>query len=212
MEYNTQRKKMMIPEYGRNIQKMIDFVVTVEDRDQRNQLSKYIMHIMANMNPTVRETSNYKQKLWDHMHAMSNFKLDIEGPFPKPEPQTFFARPKKIPYSDDKIKYRHYGKNIEMMVQSILEMEEGEEKTVLVKILANHMKKSYLNWNRDSVSDLLIFKQLEELSGGKLKLTEDEHLTASSELITPVSKSQKKKKYSQKNSNNGRRRNYSQKY
>ncbi len=207
MEYNTQRKKMIIPEYGRNVQKMIDYAVTIEDRDERNRTAKYIVSVMANMHPSIRETNDYEHKLWDHMFIMSDYRLDVDSPFPKPEPKTVNARPDKIPYSEDKIKYKHYGKNLEKIIDAAKDMEEGEEKDILTLFIANQMKKLYLTWNRDTVDDELILKQLEILSDGKLKLDKDTVLIESGQLVPQKTRNKKKKKTS-----NGRKRNYSQRY
>ncbi len=210
MEYNTQREKMFIPEYGRNVQKMIHYVVSIEDREERNRTARFIVSVMANMHPTLRETNDFEHKLWDHMHIMADYKLDVDGAFDKPEAQIVKAHPNRIPYSEDQIRYKHYGKNMEKMIQAAIDMEEGEEKSVLVTIIANHMKKSYLNWNRDAVRDDLIIKQLDELSDKQLHLAQDVELTDAS-ILVPPQKRVKKKKQSPKNSN-PRRRNYSQRY
>jgi len=207
MEYNTQRKKMIIPEYGRNVQKMIDYAVGIEDREERTKTAKFIVSVMANMHPAIRETNDYEHKLWDHMFIMSDFKLDVDAPFPKPEPKTVNSRPDKIPYSEDKIKYKHYGKNLEKIIDAAKNMEEGEEKEILTLFIANQMKKLYLTWNRDTVDDELILKQLEILSEGKLTLDKETVLIDSGQLVPQKSRNKKKKKAS-----NGRKRNYSQRY
>ncbi len=209
MEYNTQRKKMYIPEYGRNVQKMIDYAVIIKDREERNRTAKFIVSIMANMHPAIRETNDYEHKLWDHMFIMSGYKLDVDSPFPKPLPQIINSSPDKIAYSEDKIRYKHYGKNIEKIIKAAINMEDDEEKKALITIIANHMKKSYLIWNRNSVSDELIKRHLGELSKGILSVPEDVELTDAAILAPPLPRSKKKK--SQK-SNNGRKRNYSSRY
>ncbi len=209
MEYNTARDKMAIPEYGRNIQKMIKHVIGIEDRVERNKAAKHIVEIMANMHPQIREVSDYSHKLWDHLYFISDFKLDVDAPFPPPEKAAIMRKPDKLEYSEDHIRYKHYGKHLANMIKYAAEMEEGPEKKETTLMIANQMKRSYLNWNRDSVSDRMILNQLEELSGGKLKLDEDVNLVATSEVL--AGNRSKKKKNTQSKSNNGRRKKYGRK-
>jgi hypothetical protein len=183
MEYNTTRKQMVIPEYGRNIQEMIEYTCAIEDREKRNKSAKFIINVMSQMHPQVRDSVDYKHKLWDHLHIISDFKLDVDAPFPPPSPLTLSTKPEHLSYHDKEIAYRHYGKNIALIIEKAIEYEEGPEKDALVKIIAIHLKKSYLNWNRDSVSDELIEEHLRVLSQGKLKLKEDVRLTTTSDLL-----------------------------
>ncbi len=208
MEYNTAREKMAIPEYGRNIQKMVLHVVNLEDRKERTAAARRIVEIMANMHPQVREESDYLHKLWDHLYIISDFKLDVDSPYPPPEKEVIQRRPEKLQYSENHIRFKHYGKHLENMIAYVSALEEGPEKKDLTLMIANQMKRAYLNWNRDSVSDKLILKQLEELSGGKLKLEEDVQLVASSEVL---SGNRSKKKKNTQNKNNGRRKKYGRK-
>ncbi len=210
MEYNTARNKLTIPEYGRNIQKMVQHVVNLEDRAERTAAAKRIVEIMANMHPQVREESDYLHKLWDHLYFISDFKLDVDGPYPPPEKEVIERRPEKLQYSEDNIRFKHYGKHLEKMIQYVSELEEGPEKKELTLMIANQMKRSYLNWNRDSVSDKMILKQLEELSKGKLKLDEDVQLVSTSEVLAGT-RTKKKKNTQNKNNNNGRRKKYGRK-
>ncbi len=174
---------MIIPEYGRNIQEMILFTCTVEDREKRNKAAKFIVNIMAQMHPQVKDTIDYKRKLWDHMYIISNFQLDVDSPFPPPPPLTLSEKPEKISYHDKEIEFKHYGKNIAMIIEKATEFPEGPEKDALVKAIAIHLKKSYLNWNRESVTDELIEEHLKILSKGQLKLKEDVRLTTTSDLL-----------------------------
>ena len=174
---------MIIPEYGRNIQEMILFTCTVEDREKRNKAAKFIVNIMAQMHPQVKDTIDYKRKLWDHMYIISNFQLDVDSPFPPPPPLTLSEKPEKISYHDKEIEFKHYGKNIAMIIEKATEFPEGAEKDALVKAIAIHLKKSYLNWNRESVTDELIEEHLRILSKGQLKLKEDVRLTTTSDLL-----------------------------
>ncbi len=207
MEYNTQREKMKISEYGRNVQKMIDYTVSIEDKEKRTRAAYVIVSIMSQLNPGVKDSSDYQRTLWDHMHIISGFRLDVDGPFPAPTQEELFKKPDQIDYSDNFIKYRHYGKNIEGIINKAIEYEEGPEKEALILTIANHLKKSYLNWNRDSVNDETIIKHLYELSRGKLSLGEDIRMTATGDIL--ARNKLKKKKFPPKGKdNNGRRRSH----
>jgi hypothetical protein len=204
MEYNTTREKLVIPEYGRNVQKLIDYTVNIKDKDERTRMAYLVVNIMAQMNPQVRESGDYKRKLWDHMFIISDFKLDVDAPYPVPSPDQLTEKPTPIEYKENEIAYRHYGMKVELIIKKAREYEDGEEKDALVKTIANHLKKSYLNWNRDSVNDELIHQHLSELSEGKLKLSENEQLTATSENLAKT----RKKKFSRGKDNSGGRDNH----
>lgn len=168
-DYNTSRKQMVLPEYGRNIQKMVDYVKTIEDREERNKLATAIVGVMGNLNPHLRDINDFKHKLWDHLAIIANFELDIDFPYEIPKPEMFTEKPRQVDYGTHRIKYRHYGKSIETIIESAMELEDCEEKDKLINSIANHMKKTYLSWNRDSVEDSVIIKDLIELSGGKIE-------------------------------------------
>lgn len=170
MEYNTERVKMAIPEYGRNVQRMIEYAVSVKDREERNQVARAIISVMGQLNPHLRDVTDFKHKLWDHLFIISDFKLDVDSPYPIPNADTFKTKPDKLKYPENRIRYRHYGKIMEKIIQKAVEFEEGDEKKALTELIANSMKKSYFAWNRDSVTDEVIIEQLGELSKGKLKL------------------------------------------
>lgn len=173
MDYNSNRKHLVLPEYGRNVQKMVDFALTVEDREERNRVAKSIIAIMGNMYPHLRDVSDFRHKLWDHLAIMSDFKLDIDSPFESPTKEKLAEKPEKVPYNNQRIRYRHYGKTIESLIAKAVEIEESEEKEALILMIANHMKKSFINWNKDSVPDDKIFEDIVELSGGKLTVPEE---------------------------------------
>lgn len=187
-DYNTSRKKLALPEYGRNIQKMVDKVTAIENREERNQAARAMIGIMGNMNPHLRDVSDFKHKLWDHLALISDFKIDIDSPYPIPTLDTLNERPKPMSYNICSIKYKHYGKVIEMMIHKAAEMEEGEEKESLINLIANHMKKSYLTWNREMVSDEVIFHDLEELSEGKIKINKDQKLAETKDILAKTKK------------------------
>lgn len=188
IEYNTQRGKMFIPEYGRNIQKMVNYAASVENREERNRVAQSIIIVMGQLNPHLRDINDFKHKLWDHLFIISDFKLDVDSPYPKPTPETFEGKPQKVKYPYYNIKYRFYGKTIELMIQKAILMEEGELKSLLIHAIANHMKKSYLNWNKESVSDDVIMEHLSVLSNGKLKLGEDFKLNSTGDILARTKK------------------------
>eukprot|EP00764_Aduncisulcus_paluster_P003926 gnl/Carplike_NY0171/1620_a2188_358.p1 GENE.gnl/Carplike_NY0171/1620_a2188_358~~gnl/Carplike_NY0171/1620_a2188_358.p1 ORF type:complete len:197 (-),score=14.13 gnl/Carplike_NY0171/1620_a2188_358:483-1073(-) len=189
MDYNSKRKKLPLPEYGRNIQNMVDHVMTIENREERNRAAKTVIDVMGNLYPYLRDVAEFNHKLWDHLAIMTDFKLDIDYPFEPPSPSILTEKPNKVPYNQHNIKYKHYGLVMEKMVQKIPEFE-GEEKEVLTKQLANHMKKSFLLWNKDAVEDEKIFMDLEEISEGTFKMNPEMQLA---DIKTLIGKPKKKK-------------------
>ncbi len=193
MDYNSQRKKLPLPEYGRNIQTMVDHVATLEDRDERNHAAQTVIDVMGNLYPYLRDVAEFKHKLWDHLAIMTDFKLDIDYPYEPPSPDILTEKPNRVPYNQHHLKYRHYGLVIEKMIEAALKMGE-EEQQIMIEQLANHMKKLYLMWNKDSVEDEKILMDLEDLSGGRLKVPRDLNLSDTKAVFTK--KKKKKKKYS----------------
>jgi len=177
---------MALPEYGRNVQKMVDHIKTIEDRDERNRAAKTIISIMGNLNPHLRDVGDFKHKLWDHLALIADFGLDIDSPYPVPEPSKFFEKPKQVPYKQKDIRFLHYGRIIELMIDSASELEEGEEKEYLTTLIVNQMKKSYVTWNRGQVADEVIIGDMKLLSGGKLKMTDGVRILEVKDLIPPV--------------------------
>jgi hypothetical protein len=202
MEYNTTRELIPITEYGRNIKKMIDYTVSIEDREKRNRMAKAIVNVMSLMNPGMRDNYEHKHKLWDHLFILSDFKLDIDAPFPMPVNVGVDHKPEKIAYPSYNIAFKHYGNNIERIIKKAIEMEDGEQKTALILVIANQLKKSYLNWNRDSVTDEVIAEHLELMSQGKLKLAANVRLSDTRNILA-----NNKRKIVPKQNNNNQRRN-----
>jgi len=192
-DYNTQRKRMALPEYGRNVQKMVDHVKTIEDRDERNRAAKTVIQIMGNLNPHLRDEGDFKHKLWDHLALIANFDLDIDSPYPVPEPTKFREKPKQVPYQQGNIRYLHYGRIIELMIDAASEMEEGEEKEYLTTLIVNQMKKSYVTWNRSQVADEVIIGDMKLLSAGKLKMTDGVRILEVKELLPQTKRKQQGK-------------------
>ena len=183
LDYNTSRKLLVLPEYGRNIQKMVNLIVATEDKEERNNLAKAIIQIMGNMNPHLRDISDFKHKLWDHLAIMSDFKLDIDYPYDPPARETFTTKPRRVEYNTNEIKFKHYGRIIERLIAAATQMEESKEKETLIQVIANHMKKSYLTWNKDAVDDIKIYADLKELSKGKISIGEEVKLSETKEIL-----------------------------
>jgi hypothetical protein len=189
MRYNTQEKQLMLPEYGRNIQNMVDYCVAIPDREERKRCAGAIINIMGNMFPHLRDVSDFKHILWDHLAIMSDFSLDIDYPYEIVKREDLYAKPDKLPYSQGRIVYKHYGKNLENMIKKAEKYESGEERDQLISLLANHMKKSFLTWNKEVVDDAKIFKDLEHLSSGNIVLDEGStKLTESKDILMKKNK------------------------
>lgn len=188
MDYNTQLEKLIIPEYGRNIQNMIDHCISIKDRDERNICARAIIQVMGQLNPYLRDIADFNHKLWDHLFIISNFKLDVDSPYPRPSAETFISKPKILKYPGGKIRYKHYGKTIEEIIKKAKVLPEGPERAELTRQIANHLKKSYLNWNKDSITDDVVLKNLGELSEGALKMDPNTVLSSHQELRGPVKK------------------------
>jgi len=174
LDYNTGREKMIIPEYGRNVQNMINHCISIADKEERNKCAQAIIKVMGQLKPQLRDIEDFTHKLWAHLFIMADFKLDVDSPYPIPSKESFNSKPEKVEYPRKKIKYGHYGKVLEEMITAAVTYPEGDEKKYLTLRIANLLKTSYLLWNRDTVNDNTIVKQLEELSGGKLSVNASE--------------------------------------
>jgi len=192
MEYNTNLKKLKLPEYGRNIQNMVDYTMTIENREQRNIAAQSVVDVMGNLYPFLRDVPDFKHKLWDHLAIMTDFSLDIDYPYDLPTPEILQGKPHTIPYTNGQIKYKHYGRIVEMMIKRAAEYEEGPERDSLIQMIADHMKKCYLTWNKETVDDEKVMSDFNELSKGKIDVPEDFQLTETKDLL--FSKKDNKKK------------------
>ena len=170
MEYNTQRKKMELPEYGRSVQNMVDHALTIEDREERQRCADTIVNIMGGMFPHLRDVPDFKHKLWDHLAIMSDFKLDIDYPFEIVKKEDLVVKPEQLAYPNADFRYRHYGRFLEGMVKKAVEIEDEEEKKQLINLLAIQMKKDLNNWNKEGIEDQKIVDDLREYSNGAIDL------------------------------------------
>ena len=203
LEYNGERPHLIIPEYGRHIQKLVDNCIALEDVEERNKMAKAIVDVMGNLQPHLRDVPDFKHKLWDQLFIMSDFKLDVESPYEKPEKEVLQAKPEPLAYPKSASKYRFYGNNIQTMIDMALTWEEGEAREALYFTIANHMKKCYLNWNKDTVEDKVIFKHLIELSDGKIDLSGGEETLSEVKNLL-----RKKKSVNKNNKQDQRKKNY----
>ena len=172
LDYNTQREKLRMPEYGRNVQKMIEYVKSLPDKGKRDEQAKAVIKVMETLNTQVHLQENWEQKLWDHLHAISGFDIDVDSPYPAPEPEHLAARPMAVPLKRKRIKAAHYGRNIESIIDLIAGQPDGDIKTSMIRSLAVYMRQQYLIWNKDSVSDETIFQDIEKLSDYRIKVPE----------------------------------------
>ena len=205
LEYNTVREDLIIPEYGRHIQKMINYASTRETKEERNKLANAIISVMGNLQPHLRDVADFQHKLWDQLFIMSDFKLDADSPFEKPSKEILNAKPEPLNYPQNFPKYRFYGNNIKIMIDEAVKWDSGEMKDALVLTIANHMKKCFLNWNKDSVKDQVIFDHLYELSDTKIDIRDSKEELLDSALLLRSKKKFSNKKFPKKNNKNRKR-------
>ncbi len=205
LEYNTVREDLIIPEYGRHIQKMINYASARETKEERNKLANAIISVMGNLQPHLRDVADFQHKLWDQLFIMSDFKLDADSPFEKPSKEILNAKPEPLSYPQNFPKYRFYGNNIKIMIDEAVKWDSGEMKDALVLTIANHMKKCFLNWNKDSVKDQVIFDHLYELSDTKIDIRDSKEELLDSALLLRSKKKFSNKKFPKKNNKNRKR-------
>ena len=205
LEYNTVREELIIPEYGRHIQKMINYASSRESKEERNKLANSIISVMGNLQPHLRDVPDFQHKLWDQLFIMSDFKLDADSPFEKPSKEVLNAKPEPLSYPQSFPKYRFYGNNIKIMIDEAVKWDAGEMKEALVLTIANHMKKCFLNWNKDSVKDQVIFDHLYELSETKIDIRDSKEELLDSSLLLRSKKRFSNKKFPKKNNKNRKR-------
>ena len=174
MKYNTQEKNLPMPEYGRAVQKMVDHAITIEDRAERQRCANTIIAVMGNMYPQLRDMPDFKHKLWDHLAVMADFKLDIDYPYEVSNAEALHPTPPRIEYPKGNIRYLHYGRCVQEMIQKACEMPEGEERMQLLRLIAAQMKKEYILWNKENVEDRKIFEDIYEYSNGQIRLDADQ--------------------------------------
>jgi len=170
--YNTERKKLEMPEYGRNILNMVEMLRGMEDKAKRTEQAKFIIRSMEILNPQVHQQEDYEHKLWDHLYMMAGYELDVDSPYPAPLREEQESRPQVMPLDQKPIKARHYGRNIESIIDLITTLQDGDMKTSMIISLATYMRQQYLIWNKDSVADETIFNDIEKLSDHRIRVPE----------------------------------------
>jgi hypothetical protein len=206
LEYNTERPKLQIPEYGRNVQKMVDFAITIADRDERNKVATAIIAVMGELKQHLRDAEDYKHKLWTHLFIISDFQLDVDSPYPLPEREKLAEKPDRMPYPGGKIKFGHYGRTVETLIGIACDMEEGDERMALTKTIANMMKKFHLMFNSSTIDESVIMEHLSKLSQGKLKIEDLSFFTDTAVLLKLVGNVNKIQSDKGKNNRNNRNR------
>ena len=198
MEYNTEREQLIIPEYGRHVQTMINHATALTDKVEQQECVNAIIDFMGQMNPHLRDVKEFTHKLWDHLHIMSDFKLDIQSPYKKPEIEKLEERPEKMTYPGNKIKFSYYGNTIQTMIEEGLKME-GDDKEIMAGMIANQMKKSYILFNESSVDNNMIRLHLKQMSNNQLVLADDFEFIRSASVRQGSGKSSKKTNSKKKN-------------
>lgn len=207
MEYNTQRKRLPLPEYGRSIQNMVDHALTIPDRAERQRCANTIINIMGNLFPHLRDVPDFKHKLWDHLAIMSGFQLDIDYPYEVIRKDNLITPPDSIPYNHHRMRYRHYGHTVEVLIKKAVSFPEGREKANLIAMIGNHMRKDYITWNKDSIDDKKLAEDLYELSEGQLTLT-DEIFRLMAQRLNQNNNPRPRTNYNNNNRPNNQRKNY----
>lgn len=176
MPYNTSRAKMLMREYGRHVQEMVEHVAKIEDPAKRNEQIQIIIEMMGHMNPHLRNVEDFRHKLYDHIYIMADYNIDITSPYPIPQREIIERKPDPLPYPKHKMAFRHYGKNIERMIEKAKSFEEEEKQQAYLQYLANYMKLVHANWNKENVNDELIRQDLKTMSRGQLELSPESEL------------------------------------
>ena len=195
MNYNTERNDIEMREYGRHLQGMVDYAVNLKDKKERQKVAENIIHLMGILNPQLRNAADYKHKLWDHIFIISEFKLDVDSPYPKPTEDTARIKPANLPYPQKRIKLKHYGKNVESLVAKAIKMEDEGKKEIFTEIIGNFMKMAYKNWSNEEVSNELIKEDMKSISGGELEISADMN-------IEGLARNQQRRKFTNNNNRN----------
>lgn len=175
-DYNTSRKKLILAEYGRNVQNMVAYICTLPTKEERNSHAQVVIDLMGFLNPHLRDVADFKHKLWDHLHIISDFKIDVDSSYPKPAPDAIHFKPEPLAYPQQRIRFKHYGKTVEVMIKKAKAIEDPQRRQAMIQSIANFMKMAYVTWNKDTVADETIISDLTNLSNGELVLDESFNL------------------------------------
>ena len=202
-DYNSTRNKLILSEYGRNVQNMVKYIVALPTKEERNRYAQVVIDLMGFLNPHLRDVADFKHKLWDHLHIISDYQIDVDSPYPKPTPEAIHLKPKPLRYPHQRIRYKHYGKTIELMMEKAKSIEEPERKKHMVQSIANFMKMAYVQWNKDSVTDESILADLYAMSGGELKAEEGINLNRVEYRPAPTNNNQNNRGRTNNQNNRG---------
>ena len=205
MDYNTDRPKLVLKEYGRNIQKLAEYVTSLEGKEKRTKYATMLIQLMKQITPNTKDSPEYSQRLWDDLYILSDFKLDVDSPFPMPSPDVIRKKPERVAYQYSKVDFKHYGKNIKLMVDQAVLLEDEEEKFAAVVKICRLMKSFYMTWNKENVENQVIYENLKLLSRGKLEI-DQERMEAENLLYTPRGDFGQKNQPSNYSSNSSKRR------
>lgn len=211
MDYNTSQRPIILKEYGRNIQKIVEHLRTIEDKSRRTEMAHVLVDLMKQIAPSVKETNETNQKLWDDMYIMAGFDLDIDGPYPVPEQDVLSQKPKRMEYVSNRIRYRHYGRNIELLVKEAVKKEDPEEREQAIIYMGKLMKSFYASWNNETIDDGVILENIKSISGGQLdisldKVKEDNLFERLYKTSKPNPKKSSNRSSGKQKGNNNRRR------
>ena len=209
MEYNTARGKLLLPEYGRNVQNMIQHAMEIEDRDERNRAAQAIIEVMGQLNPHLRDVDDYRHKLWTHLFVMSDFKLDVDSPFEIPKVESLMEKPEQMEYPNSKIRFGHFGQYTQKILETSKALDDEGEREYMTNSMGNFMKKQYLLHNNNAVENNVIADQLMELSQGDLKIENPDDLVSTNSLLKTLGLQNRPK--NQKNGKSNNRRSNSRK-
>lgn len=176
-DYNSTRPKLILAEYGRNVQNMVEYICELPTKEERNRYAQVVIEMMGFLNPHLRDVADFKHKLWDHLHIISDFKIDVDSPYPIPDRDKLHPKPEQLAYPQQRIRFKHYGHTVEIMIDRAKKIMDEEKRVAMTESIANFMKMAYVTWNKDSVTDDTILKDLTELSGGQLSVGSDFVLT-----------------------------------
>jgi len=213
MEYNTQNEQLIFKEYGRNIQRLVKEAIEIEDRDKRNAFANAIIALMGQLHPQLRNIDEFRFKLWHQLYILSDFKLDIDGPYPKPTREEVRLKTGDMPYPQQSIKHKHYGRNIENLVEKAITMEDADKQLAMAKVIANYMRMVYKSWSNESINEEIIKNDLRILSNGVLNIEQNDHISLpkthrkrKKSSGSSSSSSRRKSMHSNNNSNNHKKR------
>ncbi len=207
MEYNTTRNHLAIREYGRNVQKMVEYLMTIEDDEKRQKNTETVIELMGMLNPHLRNVEDWRHKLWDHLFLISDFQLKVKSPFPIPTKETLSQKPETLPYPKRNPRFRHFGKNFEKILDKAISEKDPEKKEGLIQYIGNYMKLAYANWHKENMHDDIISAELSDMTGGKLHYVNDHSIQLPDNLFSSNNSSGKRKTHSHRGSkNNGKGR------